>query len=41
MLSNCSENAYTWHELQDLIFYGQWTNLHDPAQNGQKHVTKD
>ena len=23
MLSNCSENAYTWQELDDLIFYGQ------------------
>ena len=22
-LSNCSENAYTWQELDDLIFYGQ------------------
>ena len=23
MLSNCSENVYTWHGLGDLIFYGQ------------------
>ena len=22
-------NAYTWHVVEDLIFYGQWTNLHD------------
>ena len=34
-------NAYTWHVLEDLIFYGQWTNLHDRSQNGQKHVTND
>ena len=34
MFSNCFWNAYTWHELDDLIFYGQWTNLHDPLQNG-------
>ena len=34
-------NAYTWHVLEDLIFYGQWTNLHDPLQNGPKLVTND
>ena len=32
-------NAYTWQELDDLIFYGQWTNLQDRSQNGPKHVT--
>ena len=25
--------------MEGLIFYGQWTNLHDPSQNGPKHVT--
>ena len=44
-LSNvCSQivkNAYTWHVMDDLIFYGQWTNLHDPLQNGPKLVTND
>ena len=33
-------NAYTWQELDDLIFYGQWTNLQGPSQNGPKLVTK-
>ena len=23
MLSSCPENAYTWHELEDPILYGQ------------------
>ena len=32
-------NAYTWHVLEDLIFYGQWTNLHDRSKNGPKLVT--
>ena len=32
-------NAFSWHVLEDLIFYGQWTNLHDRSQNGPKHVT--
>ena len=32
-------NVYTWNELEDLIFYGQWTNLHDPSQNGPKLAT--
>ena len=32
-------NVYTWHELEDLRFYGQWTSLRDPSQNGVKHVT--
>ena len=41
MLPNCLWNAYTWHELEDLILYGQWTNLHDRSQNGPKHVKKD
>ena len=34
-------NAETWHVLEDLIFYGQWTNLHDRSQNGPKLVTND
>ena len=34
-------NAYTWHVLDDPIFYGQWTNLHDRSQNGPKLVTND
>ena len=29
-------NAFTWHVLEDLMFYGQWTNLHDRSQNGPK-----
>ena len=32
-------NACTWYGLDDLIFYGQWTNLHDPSQNGPRPVT--
>ena len=28
-------NACTWHVLEDLIFSGQWTNLHDRLRNGQ------
>ena len=32
-------NAFTWHELEDMIFYGQWTNLHDRFQNGPKLVS--
>ena len=39
MLSNCSKMLQTWHVLEDLIFYGYWTNLHDPSQNGPKLVT--
>ena len=46
LLENChmyapklSWNAYTWHVLDDLIFYGQWTNLHDQLQSGPKPVT--
>ena len=34
-------NAYIWHVLDDLIFYGQWTNLQDRSLNGPKHVTND
>ena len=41
MLSNCSENACIWHELDDLLFYGQWINLHDRSQHGPKPVTND
>ena len=40
MLSNCSQ-MLIWHELEDLILYGQWTNFHDRSQNGQMHVTND
>ena len=32
-------NLYIWQELEDLMFYGQWTNLHDQSQNGSKSVT--
>ena len=32
-----SLNACTWHELEDPIFYGQWTNLHDRSH----HVAND
>ena len=34
-------NACTWLVLEDLIFYGKWTNLHDQLLNGPKHVTND
>ena len=34
-------NAYTWHVLEDPIFYGKWTNLLDRSQNGPKRVTND
>ena len=34
-------NAYTWHVLDDPIFYGQWTKLHDQSLNGPKHVPND
>ena len=34
-----SWNIYSWHLLEDPIFYGQWTNLRDRSQNGPKHVT--
>ena len=30
-----------WHVLEDLIFYGQWINLHDRSQNGPRLVTND
>ena len=36
-----SWNACSWHVLDDLIFHGQWTNLHDRSQNGPKLVTND
>ena len=32
-------NAYIWNVLEDLIFHGQWTNLHDRSHNGPKIVT--
>ena len=34
-------NACTWHVMEDLIFCGQWTNLHDRLQNGPQPVTND
>ena len=34
-------NVYIWHVLEDPIFYGQWTNLHDRSQNGPNLVTND
>ena len=34
-------NACSLHVLEDPIFYGQWTNLHDQLQNGPKIVTND
>ena len=33
------KNVYTWHQLEDLFFYGQSTNLHDESQNGPLPVT--
>ena len=46
LLENCHksalklfQNVYTLHVLDDLIFYGQRTNLHDRLQNGPKPVT--
>ena len=48
LLKNCQKyalklfwNAYNCHVLEDLIFYGQWTNLHDRSQNGPRPVTND
>ena len=32
---------YLGHVLDDPIFYGQWTHLHDLSQNVPKHVTND
>ena len=32
-------NAFTWHVLDDLIFYGQWTSLHGRSRNGPKLAT--
>ena len=34
-------NTYTWHMLDDTIFYGQWTNLHDQSQNGPRQATNN
>ena len=34
-------NAYTWHVLEDPIFYGQWTNLHGRSQTWPKLVTNE
>ena len=41
VLSNCSETFFWWHVVEDPMFYGQWTNLHDQLPNGPKHVTND
>ena len=45
LLENCHKyhlklfwTDFNWHVLDDLIFYGQWTNLHDQSQNGPKPV---
>ena len=35
----CSWNASIWHELVDLTFFGQWTNLLEQSHNGQESVT--
>ena len=35
VLSSFFWNAYTWHVLDDPIFYGQWTSLSVPSQNGR------
>ena len=40
LLSVCFKNVYTWHELEDLILYGPWTNLHDKSRNGPKLATR-
>ena len=32
-------NVYTWHVLDDLIFYGQWTNLLVLSQSGPELAT--
>ena len=34
-------NAYTWHVLDDRIFYNQKTNLHDQSPNGPKPITNN
>ena len=41
MLSKLFWNGNTWHVLEDLIFNGPWTNLHDRSRNGPKNVTND
>ena len=33
ILSNLFWNAYNWYVLEDLIFYGQWINLHGRLQS--------
>ena len=33
-------NAYTWHGLEDQIFYGQWVNLHDRSQKWTRACDK-
>ena len=41
-LSNrCSQIVLKCLYLEDLIFYGQWTKLHDRSRNGPKLVTND
>ena len=40
----CSQivlKCFFWHVLEDLIFYGQWTDWHDRSQNGPNLVTHD
>ena len=43
LLANCHKhalnlfkNVYTWQELDDLIFCGQWINLHDRLRTQNK-----
>ena len=40
-LPNCPEMLLLDTELENLIFFGQWTNLHDRLQNGQQLVTNE
>ena len=39
--SHFLKKASTWHELDDLTFYGRSTNLQEQSQNGLRHVTDD
>ena len=47
LLENCHKNAlklfcnlHIWQELEDLTFYGQWTNLYDLSQKWTKACDK-
>ena len=39
LLTNCSENVCIWLVLEDLTYYGLWTNLLVRSRNGQDLVT--